>query len=97
MRIESRSSGDLGMHATQSIPELSIAAPEVMQPDSSSRDDQRSPRPGERHPARALGDRLSITRRLRAQPESCVSLMFLESRKGQFTWAAEVNYELTTL
>jgi hypothetical protein len=28
------------------------------------------------------GDRLSITRGLRAQPESCMSLMYVESRQG---------------
>ncbi len=30
----------------------------------------------------ALGDRLSITRGLRTQPESCMSLMYVESRQG---------------
>jgi hypothetical protein len=31
----------------------------------------------------ALGDRLSITGGLPTQPESCMSLMYAESRQGQ--------------
>jgi Integrase core domain len=30
----------------------------------------------------AFGDRLSITRGLRTQPESCMGLMYVESRQG---------------
>jgi putative transposase len=30
----------------------------------------------------ALGDRLSVTRGLRTQPESCISLKYVESRQG---------------